>query len=228
MTQSVQPALPANVNRGGVNQGGANQSGGDRVGVDRGKEAVKSALIAAACELLADVGPKNMSVRNVAQKAGVNHGQVHHYFGGKQGLVEEAMQQLSEQHFRNARARSAGATLPEPLTLGEDDQYSRAMVRLILDGDLETALREISQGVSIPHEAVKAIVSRFDGQVPIEVQAVMAVNIATELGWAALEPYIFEMVEVEDADQEEVRAHAKVISRRHLNEILENSTPHSS
>ncbi len=54
----------------------------------RGRDAVKTKLINSACEMLAELGPNAMSVRNVASRAGVNHGQVHHYFGGKQGLVE--------------------------------------------------------------------------------------------------------------------------------------------
>ena len=33
------------------------------------------------------------AARHLAERAGVNHGQVHHYFGGKRGLLEAAMRQ---------------------------------------------------------------------------------------------------------------------------------------
>ena len=76
--------------------------------LDRGREAVKTALINAACEMLAESGPNAMSVRNVANRAGVNHGQVHHYFGGKEGLIEAAAARLAREHYNNARARAEG------------------------------------------------------------------------------------------------------------------------
>ena len=69
----------------------------------RGKEAVKAALITAAGELLAEIGPKAMSVRDVAVRAGVNHGQVHHYFNGKDGLIKTAMRALAKEHMEHAR-----------------------------------------------------------------------------------------------------------------------------
>ena len=72
---------------------------------ENGSESVKDALIEAACEMLAESGPRSMSVRKVAARAEVNHGQVHHYFGGKQGLIEAAMAQMSEEHYENARLR---------------------------------------------------------------------------------------------------------------------------
>ena len=48
----------------------------------RGECAVRTALLEAACDMLAEVGPKSLSVRRLAERAGVNHGQIHHYFGG--------------------------------------------------------------------------------------------------------------------------------------------------
>lgn len=106
---------------------------------ERGPDAVKAALIDATCEMLAEVGPNAMSVRSVALRAGVNHGQVHHYFGTKQGLIEAAAHKLAAEHFEHARARSGGTPLPIPLTLGEDSSYLIALVRLVLDGQIGRA-----------------------------------------------------------------------------------------
>ena len=47
-------------------------------------------LIDAAADLLGEVGPRAMTVRSIAQRVGVNHGLIHHYFGGKQPLLEAA------------------------------------------------------------------------------------------------------------------------------------------
>ena len=191
----------------------------------RGPEAVRASLIKAARELLAEVGPNGMSVRTVAAKAGVNHGLVHHYFGGKQGLVEASARQLALEHLQHAHERADGALVPPPLTLGEDAQYLRTMVRLVLDGHLETAVREIVEGYSIPGEIQQRIASRFpDGQAPPEVKARLAVTFAMEMGWAALEPLVLKMADVGESEMEDVRTSARALARRFIHEIEEGPT----
>jgi AcrR family transcriptional regulator len=179
---------------------------------DRGVDAVKTALIEAACEMLAEVGPNAMSVRNVATRAAVNHGQVHHYFGGKQGLIEAAAAHLAQLHYDNAHQRSAGAPVPPPLTLGEDAQYLRAIVRLVLDGDLNTATQEIAAGISVPVEARDYLTRNYPkGKVPTEVKARFALAVASELGWAALEPFILQVADVKERERQDVREQARVL-----------------
>lgn len=178
--------------------------------LERGPEKVKAALIEAACNMLAESGPNTMSVRNVATRAGVNHGQVHHYFGGKQGLIEAATAKLAQEHYTNAHERSKGAAMPPPLTLGEDSQYLQAIVRLVLDGDIDTATQEIKNGISIPVEARKHITQQYSkGKVPAELKARFAVGLAVELGWAALEPYILRLADVKKSEQDAVRDEAR-------------------
>jgi len=180
--------------------------------LERGREKVKAALIEAACDMLAESGPNTMSVRNVAARAGVNHGQVHHCFGGKQGLIEAAVAQLAQEHYTNAHERAGAELLPPPLTLGEDAQYLQAIVRLVLDGDVETATQEIRSGISIPVEARKHITQHYSkGNVPTEVKARFAVSLAVELGWAALEPYILRLADVRKKEQDAVREEARTL-----------------
>ena len=61
----------------------------------RGSAAVQASLIATAAELFAERGPRAVSVREVADAAGVNHGLVHHYFGSKAGLVTAVLDHLA-------------------------------------------------------------------------------------------------------------------------------------
>ena len=194
----------------------------DGASLARGPEAVRASLIKAARELLAEVGPNLMSVRSVAAKAGVNHGLVHHYFGGKRGLIEAAARHLAEEHFAHAQQRAQGALVPPALTLGEDSQYLRAMVRLVLDGHLQTAVREISEGYSIPGQVQQYIAGRYrDGQAPPEVKARLAATFAMEMGWAALEPLLLKMADVGESEMDAVRDSARALARRFLNEIAE-------
>lgn len=76
--------------------------------------AIKETLIEAAANAMADVGPRAMSVRSVAEAAGVNHRQVHHYFGGRQGLVTAAIRRLAHEHLDARFERWGDAPLPPP------------------------------------------------------------------------------------------------------------------
>lgn len=191
---------------------------------DRGPEAVKSALIKAACEMLAEFGPNAMSVRNVAIKAGVNHGQVHHYFGGKEGLIHAAAAKLAKDHYKNAHERAEGQTFPAPLTLGEDSEYLSAVVRLVLDGRLDVATRELESEESVPLAARRLLTRKYqDAQVPTEVKARLAIGAAIELGWAALEPYILQVADVDETEQQAVIEHAKCLARTFVQHITDQS-----
>ncbi len=183
---------------------------------------MRAALIHAACEMLAEVGPNAMSVRSVATRAGVNHGQVHHYFGNKQGLIEAAAHKLAAEHFTHARERSGGEPLPKPLTLGEDANYLIALVRLVLDGHLDTATREIEEGISVPVEFRKYVTQDYPtDEVPLEIKAQLALGYAAELGWSALEPYIRTLADVHETELESVRETMREITRQRQDELLQ-------
>lgn len=157
----------------------------------RGRVDVEERLIAAAAELLGEVGPRAMSVRQVADRAGVNHGLVHHYFGGKDGLARAGMRRLVAEHLEWVKAQNEGRPIPVPMALGGDQRYLRAVVRCVLDGESDLALTELTEGVSVPRSAMEAVVARAGLDEPdSETRAVVAAAMALEMGWAALEPFI--------------------------------------
>ncbi len=160
--------------------------------------------------MLAEEGPKAMSVRNVAAAAGVNHGQVHHYFGGKRGLIMAAVLRLAQGHFEHANDRAGGNPVPPPLTLGEDSDYWHALVRLILDDDLEAATAEIGEGISVPRQVLKEFTGeKSPKKIPLEIRSMFATLIALELGWASLESYALTMSGIDLKDKEKAREHAR-------------------
>ncbi len=168
-------------------------------------------LIIAAGELLSEVGPRALSVRGVAERAGVNHGLVHHYFGGKDGLLQAAMTRLVEEHTVFAREQSHGSPMPAPLALREDQRYLRAVVRSVLDDEMDLAQTELTAGVSVPRTALEHAVSKKNLQkADIETKALFSIGMAMEMGWAALEPFIFATMEVEgEQEQEAVREYVR-------------------
>ena len=184
----------------------------------RNKTDAEIKLIAAAADMLGEVGPRAMTVRAVAERAGVNHGLVHHYFGGKDALAEAAMLHLVQQHASDVREQSHGNPIPAPLALNDEPRYLRAVVRSVLDGELELATTELTAGVSIPRSALQHATKMKQLDEPdLESKALTGMSMALEMGWAALEPFIFSVTDVQGEEKEHVRE----IVRRMRNSIIE-------
>jgi TetR/AcrR family transcriptional regulator, repressor for neighboring sulfatase len=119
-----------------------------------GKDEVVAAVLEAAGELFAEKGPTATSIREVAARAGVNHGLLHRHFGSKRQLLAATLQHLADS---GANLREAGAP-PEQLEAALELQ-ARVMVRSTLDGfpieelqkrfpGMERFLDEVSSGHS--------------------------------------------------------------------------------
>jgi AcrR family transcriptional regulator len=172
----------------------------------KGREAVEAALIDAACNLLAEVGPRATSVRDIANRAGVNHGQVHHYFGGKRPLLEEAMRQMAQLHRRAMRELSGDQVIPPPLAVLEDQRYLRALVRATIEGDVDLARIEIDEGISVGRAILDFLTERRGlDDPPLDIKVALAEGMAMQLGWIALEPFLFLVADVKPEEQEQVR-----------------------
>ena len=179
----------------------------------RGVDAVKSALVEAAAERLSEVGPRAVSVRDVARRAGVNHGQIHHYFGGKRALLRAAMLHLAAQHFEHQTELSGGRPIPRALSLAEDPRYWRAICRAVMEGDLELAGVEIEAGLSVPRRALAALMERDGADADdLDFKARFAAVAALSLGWVALEDFVVMLVDVGEGDREALRERIKQIA----------------
>ena len=105
----------------------------------RGRDAVKAALIHAAADLFATRGPAAVGVREIAQKAGVNHGLVHRHFGSKEGLLLAVMNSLSERVSNSLGPHREDERLSELLIpvfeqAQETGQHWRILAMALLEG----------------------------------------------------------------------------------------------
>jgi AcrR family transcriptional regulator len=174
----------------------------------KGREAVEAALVAAAADLLAEEGPRNAGLRQIARRAGVNHGQVHHYFGSKRALLQAAMRHLAAEHYANATERAGGGAFPPPLTLTQDTRYWQAVIRLVLDGEIEIARTEVDEGISVPRRALHAIAKAQGLSEPdVALKSQVAASVALQLAWAALEEFVFAVTDVAEDERDAVRAY---------------------
>lgn len=188
---------------------------GESSNLHRGRERAEQLLITAAADLLGEIGPNAMTVRMIARRAGVNHGLVHHYFGGKFQLMKAAMTHLVEEHQFFAKDRAGGEALPAPLALLQDQRYLRAVVRAVLDGETDLAATEITAGVSVPRSALEHITARRGlDRADARTKALVATGMAMEMGWAALEPFIMAVLDVHADEIDDVREIVRQRRRR--------------
>jgi AcrR family transcriptional regulator len=176
---------------------------------------VENALLEAASNLLAEVGPRATSVRDIAARAGVNHGQVHHYFGGKRPLLEAAMRRMARRHFEEIQAMTRGKAMPPPLAETSDDRYWRAAVRAVIEGDMELARIEVDDGVSVSRRVLEHLTRRAGLDEPsFDIKLALAEGTAMQLGWMVLEPFLFLVADVKPEEEEALRDRIREIAYR--------------
>lgn len=172
----------------------------DRSG-SRDREASKQALIAAATELLAERGPKDVSVREIARRAGVNHGLVHHYFGSKAGLVTAVLDDLAQRTADLATPDAPGPNLAFFAAEGFD-LHLRVLARLLLDGAAPPRFQS-----AFPFVDHLAGLGRDQyGLDAATAQRRATQAVAMLLGWMMFEPWLISAGGFDAADTERLRA----------------------
>ncbi len=157
----------------------------------RGRDAVKRALLDAAAELFAARGASAVSVRDVAARAGVNHGLVHRHFGSKQALQREVMHALTERMAsRVGQGGDALEALEAALESSAMRLYFRMLARSLLDGVPVHELQDSFPVVELALSRVQAEQSCGATRDDVDARLVVALGIAAGLGWLVFEPFI--------------------------------------
>lgn len=131
---------------------------GDRSAVVRGR-AVRTQLLAAAAELISEIGWNAVSTRNLAERAGVGPGLVHYHFDSLQALLRQAALAemrlvLEEVNTVIAAADGPAAALDAMLAALEgytgEDRSSLLMIEAYLaatrDPELHSQIAELMLG----------------------------------------------------------------------------------
>ena len=124
----------------------------------RGRKNVEKRLIDSAAFLVSSVGPNQLTIRDIAYHAGVNHAQIHHYFGGKKGLLIATYKQLAFEHVQQLERRDISPTNlgNEPLSSITDD-YFKAIIRAVLDDQMYLVRVQIDSGLSMSRETLNQL-----------------------------------------------------------------------
>jgi AcrR family transcriptional regulator len=98
-----------------------------------GRDRVVSAILSAAVPLIAERGVRDVTFRDIAHAACLQHSLITRYFGSKTALIERIADHLGETLFRSAsRAGDDFADIWERI-LREQRLPLRALVRILLD-----------------------------------------------------------------------------------------------
>jgi AcrR family transcriptional regulator len=160
-----------------------------------GRDAVVAAVLEAGAELFAERGPAATSVRDIAARAGVNHGLVYRHFGAKEQLVAAVLEYLSDEVTAATEAETADDAVDEAV-----ERHWRVIARAILDGYPVGRLQR-----RFPY--VSRLVGHARRYHPEDVTARLAAGnaVALELGWRLFEPFVRSAAGLRDLSSTELR-----------------------
>lgn len=156
-----------------------------------GRGQVVAAVLDSAEELFASRGPAATSIRDVAARAGVNHGLVHRHFGNKDQLVGAVLDHLGA---RLAALIDGGAAAEEIEDASE--RHARVVARVILDGFPAAQMQTAFPG------AVRLLQHVAAGDGRSQSRIAVANAIALEFGWQLFGSYLRAATELELSDEE--------------------------
>ena len=169
---------------------------------NKGRTNVEKALINSASELVGSIGPNQLSIRDIAEHAGVNHAQIHHYFGGKQGLLEATYKQLAFEHVEQLKRRNIGPGNLSAEPLSEiTDNYFKALIRAVLDGQMDLVRVQVNSNLSMSKKVLTQLSDLKGVKKPTaEMKAAVALVMVVEFGLAAMKPYIQEVLDISNTE----------------------------
>ena len=163
-----------------------------------GRDAVVAAVRTHAAELFAERGPAATSIRDIAERAGVNHGLVFRHFGAKDQLVARVLDELAAGSL--AALERSGPDDRSPL----DDALRRhltVLARSILDG---YPVARMQRGFPV----ISRLIERARPFHESDHDAALAVAhvAALSLGWQLFGPFLRGAAGLEDMPDDRLQA----------------------
>lgn len=170
-----------------------------------GRDAVIAALIQAAAEEFSERGYESSSIRAIARRARVNHGQVHRHFGSKAQLLAAVLADLAKKVTRDLETRSR----TDAVRADSTRLLLRVLARALLDGaDVAGDAQHPVMDWAVAHAATRT------GADPATVRVAVAQSMALELGWLLFEPFLVAAAGLTDAEAGTAREGIQAIQRR--------------
>lgn len=161
-----------------------------------GKTEVAAAILAAATDLFAERGPAATSIRDIAARAGVNHGLVFRHFGTKEQLVGAVLDHLGANLSDLLRADPRVEDELERVL----DQQMRVMARTVLDGYPAGQLQKRFPNIAALLDAVRPA---YDDETSARLAVANA--LALQFGWRLFAPILRSATGIEELTDAELK-----------------------
>ena len=167
-------------------------------------------ILDSAQELFAKRGPRAVTVRQVAEHAGVSHALVHKYVGSKDDLIRAVIDRVDVS--RTATARDA-ASLRDvyvqalPRVMDQRD-HSMMLVRSAMEGTEYVSLAErittTSAMVALARKTTASGADPLPAPRDIDPRVLVSAISAMILGWASTEDWVWPTAGLDPAEKDEV------------------------
>ena len=188
----------------------------------KGRQNVEKKLIESAAVLVGSIGPNQLSIRDIADHAGVNHAQIHHYFGGKDGLLIATYKLLAFEHIEQLQRRNVSPDnmIREPL--GDiTNNYFKAIIRAVLDNRMDLVRVQVDSNLSMSKKTLDQLVKLKNEKKPTaEMKAAIALIMVVEFGLASMKPYIMEVLDINEKEMKKFMDLFFKARELGLNEVL--------
>jgi AcrR family transcriptional regulator len=175
-----------------------------------GKDVNTSRILDSAQELFAKRGPRAVTIRQVAEHAGVSHALVHKYCGCKDDLIRAVIDRVDVE-----RASTAGASLSLrdayrgllPRAILQRD-HSMMLVRSAMEGteyvSLAERIRTTSAMVALARDAATSGTQPLTPPRDIDPRVLVSAITSMILGWASVEDWLWPTAGIDPAEKDEV------------------------
>ena len=165
-----------------------------------GRDEILDAVLDAADRLFAAAGPAHVSLRAIAQEAGVNYGLVHRHFGTKDDLFDQVLQRYATRWTSILDTGELGyaEVIEQMLRTGRDTgDYLRLLAWTLLSDRDEQ---------SDPHRRPAALdrLPALRGGDEDEATMATAAALAFAFGWRFFNPFIRSALHLEDVEDDAV------------------------
>ncbi|MFF2083341.1 TetR/AcrR family transcriptional regulator [Nocardia sp. NPDC058176] len=168
-----------------------------QIPIPTGRDAVRAAVLRHAAQLFAERGPTATSVRDIAERAGINHGLIFRHFGAKENLVAAVLDHLGAEH--GPEVDLTGRNPVDPAIR----LHLTVLARCLLDGYPVGQLQQ-----RFPIMAALVDRAKSAGADPHDAALAAANAAALMVGWELFGPFLRAATGLDDVPEAELRRDA--------------------
>ena len=174
-----------------------------------------TAILVAAAQLFTERSPREVSLREIAARAGANYGLIHHYYGTKDAILAELLRRASA---AGAQSMAGSETLDQALDAlidpGSQGTHARMLAHTLLDGADPERLVAVSPAISFLSAMIAREIEAHGGDVnETDPKILAAVLVSTFMGWQVFRPFIRIAAGLDDRDDAAVTADVLTMMR---------------